>query len=158
MEDASLVRLRPMTRSDLAAVSELGIRSKASWDYSPEEMAVFKGELTLGDGTLEELLDAQVAVCGDEFVGYFTLRTHDDGSVELEHLFVEPTWFGRGVGSLLLRGALAAAANRKIRELTIISDPNATGFYLRNGAVVVGQHRSSIAGREIPVLSMRAQE
>ena len=146
------MELRKMGGDDLGAVSALGIRSKASWGYAAAEMEVFERELTLTDESLEELLDARVAVDG-AVVGYFTLRLHPDGRLELEHLFVDPECFGRGIGIRLFGAALRSAADRGFGRVTIISDPNATEFYTKLGAQIVGEHESSISGRTIPVLS-----
>ena len=155
MDASPSVILRPMGAEDLAAVSELGIRSKASWEYSPDELAIFSAELTIDERCLGQLMAAQVAETAHrELVGYFTLRRHPGGEVELEHLFVEPAWFGRGVGSALFEAALHSAAAGGVSALKVVSDPNAAGFYLKLGAREVAKHRSSIAGREIPVLEI----
>ena len=135
-------------------MSELGIRSKASWGYGPEEMAIFARELTFNGDDILSRADAAVATVGGEVVGYFTLRAHPNGVTELEHLFVHPDRFHQGIGKALLRAALRAAKDKDIDTITIIADPNSTGFYLKHGAVVVGEHKSSIKGRTIPVLSM----
>ena len=148
------IQLRHILPADAAAVSELGIRSKASWGYGPEEMAIFARELTFSGEDIPSRTDAAVAMVDGEVVGYFTLRAHPNGVTELEHLFVHPDWFHQGIGKALLQAALRAARDRGIDTITIIADPNSTGFYLKHGAVVVGEHTSSIKGRTIPVLSM----
>lgn len=146
--------LRKMAPADLDAIAALGIRSKAHWGYSATEMATFAQELTLDAGDLAALLDARVACLDAQIVGYVTLRTHPDDSVELEHLFVAPERFGERIGSLLLRAAMQTAGETGAASLTIFSDPNATGFYLKQGATQVGEHQSSIPGRTIPILSL----
>ena len=142
---------RPLTQADLETVSALGISSKASWGYSAEEMNIFRGELTLSEQDIDGLLAAKVAVIDNEIVGYFTIRKHEDGAVELEHLFVAPHIFRKGVGSALLKEARQAASKLGEPTLTIIADPNSAGFYEQAGATHVGDHNSSIPGRTIPV-------
>lgn len=148
------IQIRRMLPSDAAAVSELGIRSKASWGYGPKEMEIFTREIMLSGEDIASCTHASVAVVNGEIVGYFTLLSHQDGTTELEHLFVRPDRFRQGIGSVLLSSALRAASSRGIDYLTVIADPNSTGFYINRGAVAVGEHRSSIKGRTIPVLSM----
>lgn len=148
-------KIREMRRSDLEAVSSLGIRSKATWGYEAEAMAVFAEELTLELPDLDRFLEAEVAVDGEgKVVGYFTLVARADGVVELEHLFVHPEHFGKGIGSQLLARALGMARQRGAEEVTILSDPQAVEFYLRKGARQVDHHISSIPGRTIPVLQI----
>ena len=146
--------IRPMAPEDLSEVSALGIRSKASWGYDNAAMRVFAAELTLTSDGVRGLADAQVAVHSEAIAGYFTLRAHANDALELEHLFVDPAHFGRGIGTQLLESALASANQLGASEVTIFSDPNAIGFYQKHGALVVGRHASSISGRHIPVLTI----
>ena len=143
-----------MTATDLESIAALGFRSKAHWGYSDTEMTIFADELALGTSEFESLLDAQVACLREEIVGYATLRAHPGASLELEHLFVEPTCFGQGIGTLLLRAALERASQAQVSALKILSDPNAVGFYRKHGAAIIGEHQSSIPGRTIPILSL----
>jgi predicted N-acetyltransferase YhbS len=142
---------RPMTPGDLATVSKLGIASKRSWGYDANQMSVFANELTLSPEAFEGLLVAEVACLGPDIVGYYTIRQHADGIVELEHLFVAPQRFHQGLGRRLFRNAMNQAALRGVAKLTIIADPNSAGFYERLGAKKTGDHRSSIPGRIIPI-------
>jgi predicted N-acetyltransferase YhbS len=76
--------------------------------------------------------------------------------LELGHLFVEPQWFGRGIGRALVRDASDRATAAGYRSIVIQGDPNAARFYERLGAVQVGvRASSSIAGRSLPVFELR---
>ena len=143
--------LRPMTPGDLAAVSQLGIASKGSWGYDADQMRVFAKELTLSPEAFDGLLVAEVACRGEEIVGYYTIRQHADGITELEHLFVAPEWFHRGIGGTLYGSALQQAAAHGFAKLTIIADPHSAGFYEKLGAKKTGDHQSGIPNRIIPI-------
>jgi predicted N-acetyltransferase YhbS len=142
---------RPMTLDDLATVSQLGIAAKWSWGYDANQMRVFANELTLSPDAFAGLFVAEVACLGREIVGYYTIRQHADGIVELEHLFVAPERFHQGIGRMLFWNAMNQAAVRGVARLTIIADPNSAGFYERLGAKKTGDHQSSIPGRIIPI-------
>ena len=43
------------------------------------------------------------------------------------------------------------AARRGVAKLTIIADPNSTGFYEKFGAKRIGEYQSSIPARLIPI-------
>lgn len=143
-----------MQVSDLAAVSALGIASKASWGYDEGAMEIFAEELTLTEPKFNELTAAWVAVMNDTIVGYASLIARTKTKVELEHMFVAPSHFGQGVGSALFQKALSHARAKGFREFMLISDPNAVGFYRKLGAQEIGQHQSRIAGRSIPIMSV----
>lgn len=151
------VTLRPMTVADLGVVSHLGISSKASWGHASQLMEIFAKELTLEASALEQLSTAQVACQNGQILGYFTIREHADGILELEHLFVHPEHFGRGIGQDLLEAALTSATAAGAEKLTVIADPDSAGFYERFGATRVGEHQSSIAGRVIPIYEFQLE-
>lgn len=141
------------TEQDLAAVTDVGIRSKASWDYPEDRMAVFREELTW---TSDLVRDRRLFVArdGDRIAGYCSLRRHDDATIELEHLFVDPDYFRLGLGSALFEHAKAQAAAAGGRTLSIVSDPYAAGFYERLGCTRGPDIPSSIPGRTIPTFAV----
>lgn len=153
-KDSTSLALRPMTPEDLAEVSRIGIESKSTWGYSPQEMQIFAEELTLSEAYLNGVIDAQVAIQHGKMLGYYTLRVHDDGVTELDYLFVSAARLNQGVGGQLLLAAIDSARRRGASTLLLISDPNAEGFYLRYGAIKAGDHQSSIPGRTIPIMEI----
>ena len=140
-----------MTPDDLETVSQLGIASKRIWGYDADQMRVFAAELTLTSDALDGLLAAEVACAGGEIVGYYTIRGHADGTIELEHLFVAPERILQGIGRLLLRSAMNRASALGAAKLLIVADPNSSGFYEKFGARKIGEHQSSIPNRTSPI-------
>lgn len=146
-------RIRSALPAEAEALSSLALRSKAHWGYTPGELAVFAGELTLAPDELGPRA-AQVLDQGGRLLGFYTLLEQPSGDLEIEHLFVEPAELRRGFGSRLLRHALRRATVRGFREVTVVSDSNAAGFYLAHGASLVAEIPSSIPGRSIPRLML----
>lgn len=142
------IQIRPLMPEDATAVSELAIRSKSVWGYSPEQMAVFRRDLTI---TGEEISDsiANGATIAGQLIGYYAVRT-GEREAELEHIFVDPAWLRKGVGSTLLRHALHECRQRGHRRVIVLSDPKAAGFYEKANAVLIESIPSSIPGRTIP--------
>ena len=76
--------------------------------------------------------------------------------LNLNKLFVEPRHIRSGVGRALLAHAVAEARQRGAERLTILADPNATGFYERNDAVRIGEAPSdAVPGRLLPLYELR---
>jgi putative acetyltransferase len=75
----------------------------------------------------------------------------EDGTVEM--LFVAPAWRGRGIGRRLLSYAVTTlgATELDVNE----QNPQALGFYLRLGFVVVGRSAVDSLGKPYPLLHMR---
>ena len=136
-------RIRPARPEEADALSRLAQESKAVWDYSEEQLAVFRRELTL---LAEETLPHHAHVLESEagaLLGFYT-----------EHLFVAPDAQRGGYGRQLLVHAAERARALGHTSVVIQSDPNAEGFYLRQGARLVRRIPSSIPGRSIPFLEL----
>lgn len=74
-----------------------------------------------------------------------------DAETDLDHLFVEPTFIGHGMGGILWRHAVALARSMGATALVFGADPHAQPFYEHLGAVVVGENLSTIIpGRRTP--------
>lgn len=56
-----MFRLRTMQIDELSAVNQLGVRAKATWNYTAAQMAVFTEELTHGPDLLANSLTTRVA-------------------------------------------------------------------------------------------------
>jgi len=143
------MQIRPAFITEAAAISALAIRSKAHWGYPEEQMAIFRQELLLPE---EQVASKQthVLIAEGAIAGYYTLLPHDERTLELEHLFIEPTKLHQGYGSQLFMHACKVARKRKFQVLVIQSDPNAGGFYRVLGAQLTREIPSSIPGRFIP--------
>lgn len=143
-------RARP---ADVARFTEIAHAAKRHWGYAESEIALWRRDLTV----TPELLGADVYFCAEEdgVVAGFAAVSFDGDAAELEHLWVDPPAMGRGHGAALFRHALAVAGEHGATALRIASDPNAEQFYLRLGAVRVGEVASTPPGRMLPVLSAR---
>lgn len=72
---------------------------------------------------------------------------------KLEALFVDPDWFGMGIGTRLVRHAVEerAATTVDVNE----QNPRALGFYRRMGFEVVGRSELDELGNPYPLLHLR---
>jgi GNAT superfamily N-acetyltransferase len=144
-------RLRPAREDELAALTELCLRSKAYWGYDAAFMAACRAEMTLQPRHLAESR-IMVAEDGRGPVGLAQVSL-DGEEAELESLFVEPAAIGGGIGRLLFDWAVGAARTGGARRLVINSDPDAAPIYRRMGARDIGMVPSgSIPGRLLPQL------
>ena len=144
------VEIRDARDSDLDAISELAVASKAHWGYDDAFMAACRDELTVHPADLQSCT-LRVAVAAGAIVGFHGVAFADEP--ELRWLFVAPAAMGDGVGRALLDDAVAIARGAGVPALRIEADPNATGFYEHAGARVVGRVPSgSVAGRDLPLL------
>lgn len=146
LRDLVLVRAEP---GQAAALSELAFAAKASHGYGPELMAGWREDLSVTAGYLRSQFVWTVRV-EDELAGW-------GGTVgwgrrcRLEHLWIAPSQQGQGIGRILLYHLLVEARAAGWKELEIVSDPFAAGFYQRCGAYSAGVETLP-GGRQLPLL------
>lgn len=148
--------LRAARAGEAGVLSELALRSKAHWGYSPEFIEACRAELSYGEEQLRsEHMRFVVIESAGIVIGFYALAGQSGPVVELEALFVEPRFIGKGFGRLLIEDAKSAASAQGATLLIIQGDPNAERFYLAAGGVLSGTRESgSIPGRFLPTFEV----
>ena len=142
-----------LSGGDAGAMTDLAIRSKSHWRYTEQQMAVFRRELSFTADTIQARTAFGIK-SKDRLTAFYTLR-HVDRDIELEHMFVDPRFLKRGLGSKLFEHARKQAQHTEATHLTIMSDPHAAGFYTAMGCELTKEIPSSIPGRTIPLFRLR---
>ena len=79
----------------------------------------------------------------------------NDTEVELDDLFIDEGFEGKGLGKKLLQHALETARSLGYKMMIIQADPNAQTFYEKQGAIRFAEKESlSIKGRMLPLLKV----
>jgi GNAT superfamily N-acetyltransferase len=149
--------IRRARQEESDALTSLALRSKAVWGYTDAFIERCRPVLTV---TPEAIAEGRVFVAAIDgaLAGVSVLRPREDG-IELGMLFVEPAMLRRGIGAALLDHARAEARAAGYEALEIASDPDAEAFYLRRGAVRIGEVPSEVdAGRLLPLLSLPTED
>jgi N-acetylglutamate synthase-like GNAT family acetyltransferase len=96
-----------------------------------------------------------VAESEGNLLGFYALIMRE-GKAELDHLWVSPPHIGTGVGKQLFLHAMQRAAKENVSAVEILSDPNAEGFYRKQGAHRIGEVVSEVDGepRVLPLMSV----
>ena len=137
MSEASTWQIRRALPNEAADLSEIAMRSKAYWGYSPEFMEACREELSVAQGDIAEPDSVfRLAECEGAIAGYYALVRLPADDCELEALFVEPDWIGRGVGRahVLLadaRGAQCSLRTRARRPAGRFAARGVAGFLAR---------------------------
>jgi GNAT superfamily N-acetyltransferase len=142
---------------EASTLLELCLRSKAAWGYDEAFMALVRIAF---EGVQEQVMagDVWVATGVDgEVAGMVALGPAEQpNTLDLDKLFVEPQRIRTGVGRALLAHAIDEAQHRGAKRLTVLADPNAAGFYERNGARRIGEAPSdAIPGRSVPLYEIK---
>jgi len=144
-------KLRSATPDDATLLTDLTLRSKASWGHDAAYMAAVAGPLTV---TPERMAGCRCEIMEDESgraMGFY-LMAATPPEAKLDLLFIEPDFLRQGVGTILLRHALAAARDAGCTSMMLDSDPNAAGFYAAQGARQIGTKLSEASGARLPIM------
>lgn len=129
--------IRPALSSEADVLAVLAWRAKALWGYPLAVMEQWRAELTPSEGSITSS-PTFVAEIDGEIAGWCQIAMHTK-PIELEHMWVDPDFTHRGVGRTLITRVCEHLRSHNVRLLAIDADPNAEPFYLRCGAVRVGE-------------------
>ena len=133
---------------ELARIWEASVR--ATHDFLPESYIVLLKELVL-----THYLDSVMLVCtkdsSQRITGFAGVAA---GKVEM--LFIDPLHRGQGLGQQLLRYAINCmnADELDVNE----QNPQALGFYLKQGFEVIGRTEHDGLGQPYPLLHLRLRQ
>jgi len=131
----------------------LAFRSKAYWGYHESFMAAVKSELEVRPEKFQPDFHVYILEEDGERLGFCSLIPTGRETIEMEDLFVEPSHIGKGCGKTLWDYAVNLAGELGFMTLTLTADPNAEAFYLRRGAVRVGERVSpNVPDRKLPMM------
>jgi GNAT superfamily N-acetyltransferase len=137
--------IRPAESGDEVRLREIAAAAKGHWGYDRERLEAWAGSLDLSD-----LSHTWVGIVDAAVVGWVAIVPGPSVCI-LDHLWVDPPSIGRSIGTELFRVAATRSRELGANWLQWESEPNATGFYEKLGAVQIGETLGSW-GRELPVM------
>ena len=152
------MRIREAQPEEAELLSALAQESKAHWGYTLELLDHWRPDLTIAPSDID-LHPTFVAESPAELVGFYQLRRGQSYWI-LEHMWVRPVHFRQGVGAMLLRHALARALLSGLTRVVATADPNAAGFYEREGGVRTGASIAPVPGdptRVLPIYEFQSR-
>lgn len=144
--------IRKADIEDREKLNEIAHRSKAYWGYSKEFMQALKGDLEITNKDIQEKL-VYVFEEYDVIQGFYCLAP---GERKLEDLFIHPDYIGKGLGKVLWNDLIIKAKDHELDVFQLDSDPNAVQFYLRTGAYIIGERKSTVLpDRTFPLMEFK---
>lgn len=136
------MNIRPYTENDWNRVCEIHDAARR------DELAAARLDaayLTLAETAANEGFHdytIRVAEIGTTLVGFVAFTTE-----ELSWLYVDPDWYGRGIGTALIRAALEETGASLGAEV-LAGNEAAVALYSKCGFVIVGQAQGRLPGNE----------
>ena len=118
---------------DATSLSALAFRSKAYWDYDAQFMEACREELSVpAEAFADETI--RMALLDEQMAGFHRLIIHSD-TADLEALFVDPRFIGKGIGGALWRDVLENVENAGVARLYMRNGDDFSGRSLFNCAI-----------------------
>jgi ribosomal protein S18 acetylase RimI-like enzyme len=145
-----MLQILEATPDDIPRLNQISIASKKHWGYPDDWIAHWREALTI---TPNDFVQSVVlkAVLGNEIIG-FCIIGETPNEYEVLHLWLEPTYIGKGYGKTLLNQALAQVTTQP-KDIIVEADPYAEPFYAKMGFVTFDQVAGTYpAGRVLPLM------
>ena len=129
---------------DAEALTKIAFAAKRHWRYPESWIHRWRDALTI----TPEYISANptfAAGVDREFVGFCAVQIVARDAL-LDHLWVLPSFMGRGIGCALFRHAEGIARISGACRMRIVGDPHAELFYSRMGATLCGRESASMDG------------
>ncbi|AFL99330.1 hypothetical protein Desde_0891 [Desulfitobacterium dehalogenans ATCC 51507] len=147
-----MLNIRRAKACDWQLLSDIAYHSEAYWGYDSDYMEKFKSMYQVTEYFIK---NNETYVIEDHcgVFGFYGLLVNDKVS-SLEYFFIEPRCIGKGYGKLLWNHMVdITCENLRIREFVIVTSPQAKDFYIKLGAIFLGEVESLLKrGRMIPQL------
>jgi len=147
-----VIEIKPARVEDAPRLTAIAMAAKAHWGYPKHWLERWEPSLTIYP---EYIRANQVvtAILNQSLVGFYSL-IGTPPRLELDQLWVYPSFIGKGIGKVLYTDAVKRAVELGAQELQIESDPHAEGFYLHMGARRIGEYVYELDGepRVLPKL------
>ena len=144
-----MLQFKDAEAKHLELLRDILITSKGYWGYSQEQLEQCRSNLKfeeeyVGQNRVKLILEES------NVIGFFALVKGELN--ELDHFWLLPNAIGKGNGNLVFEQIIVECKELNIAEFYIVSDPDAEGFYLKKGALKVGEVYSEAQKRMLPKL------
>lgn len=139
---------------DNEILTKITKESKAYWGFSEDILKEWEPLLTITKDYIQKNMVFKL-VQNNKVIGYYSYFSIDEKTIKLDNLFILPDFIGKGFGKILMNDFLEKTAQSGINKITLDSEPNAENFYKNLGFKTIGQLKSSIKDRFLPIMELR---
>ena len=150
------VTIQRATPRQAVRLTQVAHAAKSYWGYPSQWIELWRNQLTITPDFVQNN-EVYAAIDADNVVlGFYAIGGEGEKRT-LEHLWVQPSSFGAGVGRQLFEHAMERASELGAHVVEIESDPHAEGFYQRMGAETIGEVTYELEGlpRILPLMVYR---
>jgi GNAT superfamily N-acetyltransferase len=136
------IRIVPAREDSLSEINDLIARSKSHWDWPDGYLEQALSLHRLAPAYLRGNHCCAIMTELEKLIGFLSIVVND-GKAVLDNLWITPERIGHGIGRYACEYAFRWAAEQEWKELWVVPDPPAEGFYRRMGFVDTGERIAS---------------
>ena len=158
----AMFSIRRAQPCDSKILTGIAVRSEAHWGYDSAFMDAFMDIYKVTEGFIAQnptfLVEENAST-----LGFYALVPEKTSLfleyIYLEYMYIEPSLIGKGLGRVLWDHMTAYCRQRKFTEIHLVCGPQPKAFYLKMGAVEIGEVDSLVTpGRKISKLAYRTEQ
>ncbi len=149
-----MIEITKANTNDYRVLTDITKKSKAYWGYSDEQMKKWSDLLTITEEYIQNN-EVYKLIINQSIVAYYSYFEIEKNSVRLDNLFVSPENIGKGYGKLLMNDFILKIKKSEAQRIILDADPNAQKFYESFGFVKIGEIRTSIKDRFLPIMELK---
>ena len=131
-------------------LSKLAYESEAYWQYSEAFMKNFKAQYSVTEEWID-LNPVRVLEIEASILGFWGAIVYGE-KIELLYFYIKVEYIGKGYGQLLWQDLLRWCKQQNILEIEFVTSKQVVSFYKKQGAEIIGETKSEVDGRAIPLL------
>ncbi len=138
VEDVPAITIRAAVAADQPALEALQWRASLNNPGDREALLANQDAIEVPLAQIEAG-GVFVAERAGKIIGFAVILRREDGDAELDALFVEPQYWGQGIGRALVEHCASAARATGAATVHVVGNPHALGFYLSCDFVLLGE-------------------
>jgi len=132
-------------------LNRIAYESEAWWGYDSEFMERFRAIYRITEEYIRKN-PTFILVENGSIIGFFSF-IKSENETELEYFYIDPRYIGKGYGKKMWDSLKEYCKETGIESFSLVTSPQAKGFYEKMGAVVTDEVESLLRkGRKIPKL------
>ncbi|WBW96946.1 GNAT family N-acetyltransferase [Oceanirhabdus sp. W0125-5] len=149
-----MLNIRRAIIQESETLTNIAIQSEAYWGFDSDYMEQFKFTYKVTEEFIKN--NPTFIIENDEkIIGFYSILINEH-EVSLEYLYIDPEFIGKGYGKRLWNHMIEKCKNLAIKEIEIVTSPEAKEFYIKMGAVQTGEIQSLVKKeRIIPQLTYK---
>lgn len=131
------MQISEIKKDNISAINDLIRASKSYWDHDKDYLEEAMKLVAIDEDWVDEKQGYALIENKEELVGFLGYECHDDFWY-LEHLWIKPEEIGSSFGKQAVEFLKHKAKDAGIREISLLPEPAAEGFYEKMGATYTG--------------------